>query len=64
MSFPVFSRDGRIQNSLSLSETLQKVPVFGVDLVFVDPQLRDIARQWLENERESIVNTSTPHSQE
>ena len=47
MSFPVFSRDGRIQNSLGLSETLQKVPVFAVDLIFVDPELRDEASRWV-----------------
>jgi HD superfamily phosphohydrolase len=55
MSFPVFSRDGRIQNSLALSETLQKVPVFGVDLIFVDPEIREAARQWVEENRATII---------
>jgi hypothetical protein len=55
MSFPVLARDGRIQNSLSLSETLQKVPVFGVDLVYVDPGLREAAVQWLHQENGTII---------
>jgi HD superfamily phosphohydrolase len=55
MSFPVFSRDGRIQNSLALSETLQKVPVFAVDWIFVDSEIREIARQWVEENRATII---------
>ena len=55
MSFPVFSRDGRIQNSLALSETLQKVPVFAVDWIFVDSELRDNARQWIEDNRAAVI---------
>jgi uncharacterized protein len=58
MSFPVISRDKRIQNSLALSETLQKVPVFAVDLIFVDPQMADAAGQWLRGARDAILGTA------
>lgn len=57
MSFPVLSRDGRIQNSLALSETLQKVPVFAVDLIFVDPELRDEASRWVQEHLNEILPT-------
>ncbi len=60
MSFPVFSRDGRIQNSLALSETLQKVPVFAVDLIFVAPEIREVARQWVEENRATIIPVAEP----
>jgi hypothetical protein len=57
MSFPVFSRDGRIQNSLALSETLQKVPVFAADLIFIDPELRDEASRWVQDHLNEILPT-------
>lgn len=55
MSFPVLARDGRIENSLALSETLRKVPVFGVDLVYIDQDLRDAAVHWLQEEKGTII---------
>jgi uncharacterized protein len=58
LSFPVYSRDGRIQNSLALSKTLQQVPVFAVDLVFVNPLLRSAAAEWLEAQRDRVLSTS------
>lgn len=53
--FPVRTSDGRIVSSLSVSETLQRLPVVATEYVFVEPSLRDKARQWLEDNRESIV---------
>jgi len=62
ISFPVFSRDGRIQNSLSMSETLQKVPVFAIDLIFVQPELRDVAGKWVDENRDTIIPAAEPAS--
>jgi HD superfamily phosphohydrolase len=58
-SFPVYgSRDGRIQDSYLLSPTLQTVPTFTVDYVFIDCMLRDEALLWLAEERERIIGSA------
>jgi uncharacterized protein len=55
-SFPVYNfRDRRIQDSFLLSPTLQTVPTFAVDYVFINPAMRDEASRWLADERESII---------
>lgn len=53
--FPVRVKDGRIASSLNLSETLQHVPTFSVDYVFVSPDLRETAKRWLENHRSTVI---------
>lgn len=55
LEFPVLGRDGRIQSSLAMSETLAKVPTFAVDCVYIEPSLREEARSWLEDNRDSII---------
>lgn len=55
MSFPVFTREGRIQDSLSMSETLSRAPTFTVEYVFVEPRLRDEAKRWFESNRKTII---------
>ncbi len=55
LQFPVLGRDGRIQSSLAMSETLKKVPTFAVDSVYVDPDRREEARKWLEANRDRII---------
>jgi HD superfamily phosphohydrolase len=55
IQFPVLGRDGRIQSSLAMSETLAKIPTFAVDYVYVDPTLREDAEKWLRDHRDSII---------
>jgi HD superfamily phosphohydrolase len=58
-SFPVYSRrDHRIQDSYLLSATLQNVPTFAVDYVFVEFSLRDEAARWLSTERQRIIGSA------
>jgi len=55
LQFPVADRDGRIQSSLAMSKTLQTVPTFAVDYVFIDPAREAEARRWLDDNRASIL---------
>lgn len=55
IDFPVLSHDSRIVSSLDLSDTLNNVPVAKVDHVFISPEHRDEARDWLEKNREAII---------
>ena len=40
VDFPVLMRDGRIQSSMDVSETLSHVPTFGVDYVLIQQEQR------------------------
>jgi hypothetical protein len=64
VEFPVLGRDGRIQPSLAMSETLAKVPTFALDCVYVDPNLREEARKWLEDNRDSIIPPAAEEAEE
>ncbi len=55
IDFPVLGRDGRIVSSLASSETLNNVPIVAVNYVFVSPECRADAQNWLEAERETII---------
>lgn len=55
IDFPVETRDGRIESSLTLSKTLGDLPIAAVDYVFIEPQLREKARGWLHTNRETII---------
>jgi len=57
--FPVRLKDGRIASSLSVSEVLNNVPVAAFDYVFVDPGLEEVAKEWLAENREKIIEPST-----
>ena len=43
-TFPVLTRDGKIEWSTLLSATLNQVPTFAVEYVFVDPEVAEQAR--------------------
>ena len=53
--FPVRMRDGKILSSISVSEALKNMPVIVFDRVFADRLLFDQARDWFEENRESII---------
>jgi hypothetical protein len=53
--FPVCGRDGRIQPAISASETLSKLQPTAMEFVFIDPQLKDKAKTWLDKNRNNIL---------
>lgn len=53
--FPVLDRDGSSVSSLSLSELLTKLPASRDEYVFVEPSLRERAKQWIAEHREDII---------
>lgn len=55
LNFPVLTKDGRIVSSLALSPTLQHLPPIAVDYIFIDRDIEEEARNWLENNRSKIV---------
>jgi uncharacterized protein len=55
LDFPVLNHDGRIVSCLSLSETLNNVPVVAVDYVFIKPDLLDDAERWLKQHLSEII---------
>ncbi len=55
--FPVLSKDRRVVSSLAMSRTLGILPVVALDFVFIDPEKRKEAEDWLEKERSAIIST-------
>jgi HD superfamily phosphohydrolase len=55
-NFPVQMRDDQVVSSLSLSETLQTLPVVSIDYVFVDRAILEEAKQWLVAEKDGIIH--------
>jgi len=53
--FPVRGRDGRILPAISASETLSKLQPTAMEYVFIDPQLKVRAKNWLEENRNNIL---------
>ncbi|OHB63981.1 MAG: phosphohydrolase [Planctomycetes bacterium RBG_13_60_9] len=54
-SFPVRLKDGRIAQSVELSDTLAKMPVVAVDYVFLDKDRLPTAEKWLDQKRNQII---------
>ena len=57
IDFPVSLRDGTVVSSLSLSQTLAKIPIVAADYVFVDPSsdIMDHAKKWLNKNKTNII---------
>jgi len=55
IGFPVRMRDGRIQSSIAVSDVLNELPLVNVDYVFVAPEIRLEAEEWLRKNREGII---------
>jgi uncharacterized protein len=62
--FPVLERSGEVASSLSLSEILGQLPVARDEYVFMPVEHRDEARQWLEKERENIIERAIENRRE
>lgn len=53
--FPVRAKDNTILQSVSLSDTLDKVPIVTTGFVFIDSSLLEEARKWLKDKRLEIL---------
>ena len=53
--FPVKMRDGQVDSSLDISETLNNVPDVSVDYVFAERSMLDRAKEWLTGHRADII---------
>ncbi len=54
--FPVLTHDDRIVSSMKISETLNQIPPAVVGYVFIEPNLLEEVKRWLEDNRESIIS--------
>ena len=57
--FPVLAQDGRTYSARSKSQVIQHIPMVVTDYVFIAPELRDEAREWLDTNRDRIIADST-----
>jgi HD superfamily phosphohydrolase len=55
VDFPVLSKDGRVSSSKVMSEPLSRLPPIAVDYVFVAPEVRPEAIEWLAAERHALI---------
>ena len=56
VDFPVLQSDRRIVSSLETSDLLSRVPLATVGFVFVEPSIREEARNFVATQREAILN--------
>ena len=54
--FPVLLDNDDVKSSLSVSETLPKVPPIAVEYVFADRKLVDEVRRWIDQNRSDIIS--------
>lgn len=59
VAFPVLEPDGRIVSSLLKSDALRYIPEVAVDTVYIRPELLDAGRAWLNENRESIIESGS-----
>lgn len=55
MGFPVLLRDGSVLSSLSLSQALGNLPIVTIDCVFIDPDIKGHAEEWLNRNKTGII---------
>lgn len=53
--FPVRLRDGRIASSLSVSESLNRLPVLSIDYVFASRDIAATANEWIRQHRNGLI---------
>jgi HD superfamily phosphohydrolase len=54
-NFPVLMLDGSILPSITISDTLAKLPVLSIDYVFIEPKLAERAKAWLSSNKSAII---------
>ena len=62
--FPVRMRDGRVESSLSVSNTLNHVPVVSIDYVFADRSCFRDAKSWLNDNLREIIELKSEENDE
>ncbi len=55
IAFPVLEPDGRIVSSLLKSDALRYIPEVAGDTVYIRPELLGVGREWLNKNRENII---------
>jgi len=55
LDFPVLTFEKRIKSGWTLSKILPQIPSVGFEYVFVAPQLKEEAQQWLAGNRSDII---------
>lgn len=58
LDFPVLMPDGRIESSIANSDVLRTLPVTAADTLYVSPEIRDEAIDWLNTNRDRILTTA------
>jgi HD superfamily phosphohydrolase len=53
--FPVYNDDGRTVSALSISDVLKNLPIVAVDFIYINPERRSAAEEWLKENREHII---------
>lgn len=61
LEFPVLQSNNKVESSLNLSETLQKIPLATFDLVLCDRAILDEASDFLDHNREGIITQTGKH---
>ncbi len=57
--FPVLAQDGRTYSAGWQSQLISRIPMVVTDYVFIEPELREMARKWLNANRDRILADST-----
>jgi hypothetical protein len=57
-NFPVRRRDGSVESSLTMSGTLERLPVVVTDYVFADRSIAAEAAGWVRSHRQRIIQPS------
>ncbi|MBI5695238.1 MAG: HD domain-containing protein [Nitrospirae bacterium] len=53
--FPIKRDDESISPAYTLSDTLQKLPVLSINYIFIDSTVRDKAKKWLKDNKETVL---------
>jgi len=56
LDFPVQDRSGKIVSSLSVSQVLNRLPDVAVDYIFVDSDIKEDAKKWMDVNKDNIIN--------
>lgn len=56
VEFPVLCNDGRIAASFDKSQTLQSLPEASFDYIFIRPDLKKRAQEWLRDNRDDLLS--------
>jgi HD superfamily phosphohydrolase len=64
IEFPVMLADMRVISAQAESDVLKHLPAAAVEFVFIDPDVEEPARRWLEQSREGILEVAGPREED